>query len=225
MGTSERFRLEQELVTALEKYQRSIGYELHDNLGQQIAAIAYQAKALEKNRSLLDHPEAVAIAASIARQAQNAVVHCKQMSQGFLAFELDANGLEGALREFVTRISSTYEIQCDFVGNTSNHLVDPDTTLHLYRIAQEATHNAIRHGCATHLTLSLIIAKDMLSLSIEDNGCGVTDSKAESLDRSGMGMKIMQYRARQLGASLKFLAGATGGMQVRIEMKLPHHVA
>ena len=108
-------RLEQTLVSLAEEHQRSIGQELHDNLGQQIAAIGYQAEALEIKLSALGSKEAAAVAASIAKQAQTAVMQCKQLAQGLLPFELETHGLMTALQALASRIAATYKIRCDFV--------------------------------------------------------------------------------------------------------------
>lgn len=225
LDTTEGMRLEQALVAAAEKHQLSMGHELHDNLGQQMAAIAYQAKALEKKLSTAGNEDAATVAASIARQAQNAVVHCKQIAQGALPFELEANGLGAALLVFASEISTRYETTCEFIGDNADDFDDTDRALHLYRIAQEATHNAIRHGRASQLTISLTATQDMLCLSISDNGCGLADANARPRESTGMGIKIMQFRARQLGASLKFLSTAKGGTQVLLDMPLQKRVA
>ena len=108
-------RLEQTLVSLAEEHQRSIGQELHDNLGQQIAAIGYQAEALEIKISASGSKEAAAVAASIAKQAQTAVMQCKQLAQGLLPFELETHGLMTALQALASRIAATYKISCDFV--------------------------------------------------------------------------------------------------------------
>jgi PAS domain S-box-containing protein len=106
LDITERKQLEDALVSIAEERQRALGQELHDNLGQQIAAISYQAKALEKKILASGNIEAEQFAASIATQAQNAVIQCKQLAQGLLPFELEANGLTGALRALASRIAS-----------------------------------------------------------------------------------------------------------------------
>src|SRR5687768_11348237 len=135
----ERKRLEQTLVSIAEEHQRSIGQELHDNLGQQIAAIGYQAKALQKKMSSSGSMDAATVAASIATQAQVAVMQCKQLAQGLLPFELETNGLRAALRAFASRIAITYKITCDFICKNEVLIKDKDLALNIYRIAQEAT--------------------------------------------------------------------------------------
>ncbi|MEO8991382.1 MAG: ATP-binding protein, partial [Nitrosospira sp.] len=216
----ERKRLEQTLVSIAEEHQRSIGQELHDNLGQQIAAIGYQAKALEKRISASGSGDAATIAASIATQAQVAVMQCKQLAQGLLPFELETNGLIGALHAFASRIAISYKITCNFVCKGEVVSKDKNFALDLYRIAQEATNNAIRHGHARHVTISLVSEEGMLHLSIRDDGSGFADSKKKCGATPGMGIKIMQYRARQLGAKLEFVSHPEGGMEVRLAMQM-----
>ncbi|MDQ3186604.1 MAG: histidine kinase, partial [Pseudomonadota bacterium] len=213
-------RLEQTLVSIAEEHQRSIGQELHDNLGQQIAAIGYQARALEKKISVSGSMDAATVAASIATQAQAAVMQCKQLAQGLLPFELETNGLMAALQAFASRIATTYKISCDFVRKNEVSISDNNTALNLYRIAQEAANNAIRHGGAQHLVISLGSGNGMLCLSICDDGSGFAGVDTKHGTAAGMGIKIMHYRARQLGATLEFLTPAGGGTEVRLEMRM-----
>ncbi len=142
----ERKLLEQTLVSIAEEHQRTLGQELHDNLGQQIAAIGYQAKALEKKITASGSSDVATIAAAIAAQAQTAVMQCKQLAQGLLPFELETKGLTAALQAFASRIAATYKIPYDFVCKNDVVINDNNVALNLYRIAQEAANNAIRHG-------------------------------------------------------------------------------
>ena len=219
---SELSHLEQTLIFAAQERYLSIVHELHDNLGQQIAALAYQAKALEKKLLNVEHHDAAQLAASIALQAQTAVIHCKQIAQGALPFELEAGGLAATLQVFASRISSAYDIYCHFECNNAERLGDANLALNLYRMAQEATHNAIRHGSAKHVCICLSIVQGMLSLCIDDDGCGFPGIKSGTQEAAGMatgmGLKIMEHRARQLGASLEILPRADNGTQVRIRM-------
>ena len=214
LDITERKRLERAMVSVAEEHQRSIGQELHDNLGQQLAAIAYQASALEK----LVTGGAAQLAASIAAQAQGAVMQCKQYAQGLLPFELEANGLKPALQAYAARISGNYGVSCTLQCDDNVAIEDAELALNLYRIAQEAVFNAIRHGKARHLTLSLQAAASGLRLSIRDDGAGFAEGQAKHGVAGGMGIKIMRYRASQYGATLKFLSPAAGGAEVLLEM-------
>lgn len=217
----ERKRLEQAIVLIAEEQSHVIGQELHDNLGQQIAAISYQARALEKQSATLGNLSMANIAAEIASQAQIAVIQIKQLAQGLLPFELETNGLISALQKLANRISTTYSIVCSFSSRNDPSVNDEIITLNLYRIAQEATNNAIRHGKAQHIEISLTLDSGILRLSIADDGSGfpVENLTPDAITTSGMGIKIMQYRARQLGARLYFLPRTEGGTEVRIEMQ------
>jgi signal transduction histidine kinase len=146
-------------------------------------------------------------------------MQCKQIAQGLLSFELETNGLTAALQAFASRVAATYKIACDFVCKNEVVIRDNDSALNLYRIAQEAVNNAIRHGGATHLIISLISDEGTLRLSICDNGRGFAGTHAKNGMTPGMGIKIMQYRARQLGATLAFLKRPEGGVEVRLEMR------
>ncbi len=220
-------RLELALVSVAEEQAHTIGQELHDNVGQQIAAIGYQARVLEKKIYTLttaENKNLAALAASIATQTQTAVIHIKQLAQGLLPFELEANGLIKAMQTLATRISTTYNIDCNFSSNNISIINDNSMALNLYRIAQEAVNNAIRHGKAQHLAISLVSDEKKLCLSICDDGSGFTGIDINHPSTPGMGIKIMQYRAKQLGAKLEILACREGGTEVRLETQITKNV-
>ncbi|ADL54159.1 sensor histidine kinase [Gallionella capsiferriformans] len=207
-----------EAIALEEDRLRSFGQELHDNLGQQLAAIAYQASALEKMILSADRADTAKFAASIAMQAQSAVMECKQLAQGLLPFELEARGLMTALQALAARAVSHYQIVCEFVCATSDvRLNNAALTLNLYRIAQEAVSNAIRHGRAQNVTLLLASDSAGLRLSIFDDGCGF--AKTAECAAGGMGVKIMHSRAQALGGTLVFLVRAEGGTEVRVDIR------
>lgn len=202
-------------INCAEAYQRALGQELHDNLGQQLAAIAYQASALEKMILSSDRAAAARLAASIAVQAQSAVMQCKQLAQGLLPFELEERGLPIALQALADRAGSHYQIGCEFVCTSPGvQLNDAALTLNLYRIAQEAVSNAIRHGRAKKVTILFVADSAGMRLSIFDDGCGF-----EGGADGGMGIKIMHSRVRALGGTLAFLVRAEGGAEVRVEIR------
>ncbi|MEY3121203.1 MAG: hypothetical protein RI993_28 [Pseudomonadota bacterium] len=216
----ERKRLELALVSVAEEQLHMIGQELHDNLGQQIAAIGYQARALEKKISVSGDEGIAAVASSIATQAQTAVIQIKQLAQGLLPFKLEANGLIAALQALASRMAKTYAITCDFLCEHEIIISDNNLSLNLYRIAQEAANNAIRHGGTQHLIISLASVEGELRLTICDDGCGFAAVGEKQKMTQGMGIRIMQYRANQLGAKLEILSRAEGGTEVRLEMRL-----
>ena len=146
-------------------------------------------------------------------------MQCKQLAQGLLPFELETNGLVAALHAFSSRIAIAYKIKCDFICRNEVVINNKNVALNLYRIAQEAVNNGIRHGGAQHLIISLALREGFLRLSICDNGCGF-EGVGPKAATPGMGIRIMRYRARQLGATLEFLRRTEGGMEVRLEMRM-----
>ncbi len=217
----ERKHLEQAVISIAEDQAHTIGQELHDNVGQQIAAIGYQAQALEKKMTTAGNDENITkVAASIASQAQTAVIQIKQLARGLLPFELEANGLASALKTLADRVAATYHIGCDFLSNHDIIVKDNNVALNLYRIAQEAINNAIRHGHARHIVMMLSTHDNVLRLSICDDGQGFSYKDTDRQLTSGMGLKIMQYRAKQLDAQLDILARHEGGTEVRLEKRI-----
>ncbi len=217
----ERKQLEQTLISIAEEQAHTIGQELHDNVGQQIAAIGYQALALEKKIAATDNDTNMTKAAAlIASQAQTAVVHIKQLARGLLPFELETNGLVFVLKTLADRVTATYHISCEFLCSHDIIINDNNVALNLYRIAQEAINNAIRHGQAQHITISLSTHDNVLDLSICDNGHGFSYKESDQHATSGMGLKIMQYRAKQLDAQLEILVRNEGGTEVHLEKRI-----
>lgn len=212
-------RLEQALVSVAEDQAHTLGQELHDNVGQKIAAISYQARVLEKKITAGGDANAISLAAAIASQTQTAVAQIKQLAQGLLPFELEANGLIEALQKLADRISVTYNINCK-LSCDGNILSSNNEALNLYRIAQEAINNAIRHGKAQNIFIALKYRDKNMLFSISDDGCGFAGNDINQQPSSGMGIKIMQYRAKQLGAKLALLTPPEGGAEVRLEMKV-----
>ena len=125
-----------------------------------------------------------------------------------------------ALQALASRIAAAYKISCDFVRENEFAIIDNNIALNLYRIAQEAANNAIRHGSAQHIVISLGSVGEILYLSICDDGSGFSGIDTEHGTATGMGIKIMHYRARQIGATLKFLPRPEGGTEVRLEMRM-----
>lgn len=221
-GWLELRQLEEALVTVAEDQVHKIGQELHDNIGQQIAAVAYQASVLEVHTSTLDQnliSNLNELAASVAQQTQNLVVSIKQLSKVLLPFELEANGLISALQTLATRVNATYNINCEFSSNIGEEDLDGVVALNLYRVAQEAVNNAVFHGKAKEVLISLNIDESnpnnkRIHLSICDNGRGFSELFLEQNLLTGMGIKIMHYRAKQLDGELKILRRNESGVEV-----------
>ncbi len=113
--------------------------------------------------------------------------------------DLDSNDLTFALQGLATRVKSLFNISCLFKCKTSLSIYDPTVAINLYRIAQEAVTNAIKHSKANHITISLDSNKNRITLTVENNGIGFAVDSAED---KGMGLRIMKYRSSVIGALL-----------------------
>jgi PAS domain S-box-containing protein len=209
--------LERELVTVTENRQRSIGQELHDNLGQQLVAITYLAKALEQKTTAMDI-DLSHHAAMLVSQVQTAVAECKQLSRNLVPVELESNGLVAALQALSQRTAHTFGVRCNFRCNQEVLVHDITQALNLYRIAQEAISNSIRHGAASEIEIRLQQTSNTLMLMLRDNGCGMIQS-ISGLKKDGMGIKIMRHRAALIGAEMHILAPEPGGVEIVVTLE------
>lgn len=210
----DRKRLEAGLVAAGEKARQTIGRELHDALGQQLTGISLLAKTLARQLAAGGNPlsEDAATVVDLSRQALDQV---RVLSHGLYPVDLQRMGIEGALQELAETARRFFRVECVFEMDEGEWTLPEDTALHLYRIAQEATHNAVRHGKATILSLSLRRGIDHLELKIEDNGVGLPPQPP---DRQGLGLSIMAYRAALLGGTLDLCPAQQGGLAVICRM-------
>ncbi|TSA48335.1 MAG: PAS domain S-box protein [Nitrosomonadales bacterium] len=210
--------LQRKMITVTESRQRSIGQELHDNLGQQLVGISYLATTLEQQLASVDS-EAAQQAALIVQYAKDAIVECKSLAQGLVPVELESNGLMAALLALSARTEAVFGVVCRLKCAQEALVYDINQALNLYRMAQEAVTNAIRHGGAQQVIISLSCHDGKLCLSICDNGCGFSGIESDTAENAGMGIRIMRYRASLIGADLQFLSSAEGGTKVLIEIE------
>ena len=190
--------LERRLLQASEREQQRIGRDLHDSLGPQLAAIGYAAIFLANDLRHRDQPEA-AQAEQIRELVSDAITLTRELARGIFPFQMDGSGLSIALAELVgttARLTNRSISLCE----TGEILVDdPEQGMHLYRIAQEALKNAVKHSDAQKITVFLTNNENMLRLAVDDNGKGMGPSPTST---QGMGMQSMRYRARLLGGDL-----------------------
>ena len=208
--THERKRLEKELVTITERERRWIGQELHDSIGQQLTGIALMTEVLEQKLAAGDSSQA-AYAAKIAEVASQATDQIRDLARGLHPLNLDRTGLNTALSEFAASTEHIFGAKCSFDGPPS--LVAKDSTIaaNIYRIAQEATTNAIRHGSAKKIDIKLAVNADHASLTIQSDG---TDFQHPDPDTKGLGLKIMNYRAEMLNGKIDIVTAPKGGTTV-----------
>jgi len=210
-----RRELEAELIAMTEDQQRVIGQELHDGVGQKLVGLAFHAKLLEQQVS----PELTQAVSALANNVNEIIADIRNLARGLLPIELESNGLSAALESLAKNISSTFSITCLYEVKKEVLLNEQIKSLNLYRITQEALTNAIRHGEATEIIISLQGDAEKIVLSIKDNGCGFDVDQYQNGTIKGIGLKSMQYRASLIRADLKFLQPEGGGFEVEVSLK------
>jgi PAS domain S-box-containing protein len=195
---SERRRLEQEILDISDRERRRIGQDLHDSLGQLLTGVGFKSKSLENKLTAKALPEAEA-ARQIADLVTQATGQARALARGLQPVEPKPNGLMTALQELAAAFEALFRITCAFECPEPVLIDDASVANHLYRIAQEAANNAVKHGKATRIDLTLGQTDAGILLTIDDDGVGFTPSDPST---GGLGLHIMRYRAAMIGGSL-----------------------
>jgi signal transduction histidine kinase len=215
-NAAEARELERRILEITDAEQRRIGSDLHDGLGQHLTGIALMTRRLEQRLNAASSPEADD-ASKVSALAKTAVAWTHDLSRSLSPPVLESAGLAEALRELAAYAESLFGIECTFEQSGQTKPLDLDISVHLYRIAQEAISNAVRHGKAKQVKLLLSSSASNINVQVIDDGHGI-DPSAHSTN--GMGLRIMQYRARMIGADLKLGHGAGGGTIVECRFPL-----
>jgi signal transduction histidine kinase len=206
----ERERLEKEILEVGEKERRRIGRDLHDSLCQHLTGTALAGQVLEEKLAARSLAEA-ADASKVVELVENGITMARDLARGIYPVEVDAEVLMAAFEELAVNTSKWSRTSCVFECDTPPVLVhETSTASHLYRIAQEAVLNAIRHGRAGRIVISLSDRAGRLSLSVEDDGIGLPEDW-----RQGLGTRIMAHRAAMIGADFSIEPNPTGGTFVK----------
>jgi signal transduction histidine kinase len=203
----ERSRLEKELLEIAEAEQRRIGHDLHDSLGQHLTATALAGKVLAKklaSKSAVDPATADRVVAMV----EEAIELTRNLARTLHPIELEAHGLENALQNLANNVSKAFNVSCRFQHAGTVLLKDPKAGVHWYRIAQEAASNAIRHGRAGNLVITLNGTSGSILLAVTDDGVGLPP---DARNKKGMGLRIMEYRAGMIGATFDIQNLPAGG--------------
>jgi PAS domain S-box-containing protein len=204
---TKRKQLEAEILEINETLQRRVGQDLHDGLCQRLRGIAYLSHVLEETLAARALPEA-GEAARINELLNQAISEARDLARGLAPLRLEAGGLMSALGELASSTKGIYGVSCRFVCPTPVLVRTRSTAVHLYRIAQEAVQNAIKHGKPGRVVIELARTGDSVKLTVTDDGQGLP---ADYTNGTGMGLKIMDCRAKAIGALLDLQRVAEGG--------------
>ncbi len=207
----ERERLEKEILAISEREQRRIGHDLHDGLCQHLTATAMAGQVLGEKLAAQSRPEA-ADAGELVRLIEDGIAMTREMAHGIAPLEMEPEGLITALQALATNVGRMFKIACTLQCDSPPPLLeDTAAATHLYRIAQEAVQNALRHGKPGQIVISLSRARGRAQLSIEDDGTGLPEDWQSG---RGLGTRIMAHRALMIGGELTIEPSPTGGTLV-----------
>jgi PAS domain S-box-containing protein len=195
---TDRKRLEKEILQISELEQHRIGQDLHDGICQQMAGVELMAEVLEQKlqkQAKALAPQAEKIAASV----REVIGQTRALSRGLSPVLLESEGLMSAFKELASNTKEMFGVSCQFFCLKPVAVEDLTTATHLYRIAQEAVSNAIKHGKAREIQIVLSAEEGLLTLAIQDDGVGI---QAPSPKKKGMGLQVMKYRAGIIGGSI-----------------------
>jgi len=201
-------RLEKQIIEVSEYEQQRIGRDLHDGLCQFLAAIGCAATSLKIDLEEQKLKKPAASAAEIEKLLSDSVKQARDLSHGLVPVQLDESGLPAALQELAASTNRLLPVKCTFECASKTPAGQNGKTTHLYRIAQEAIHNATKHGKARKIDIRLSANASATSLSITDDGIGFPKNGTES---DGVGISIMRYRANIMDGEFAIETGANGG--------------
>lgn len=210
-------QLEKVIVSITEHEQQRIGQDLHDGLCQELAAIGCATRALADDLQARGMAEA-ADAEKIEEAIQHTVIEARSLARGIFPVHVDRSGLSAALTELACRTQRLTGIPIELAESADVHVDDLEVAMHLYRIAQEAVANAVRHSGARHVVITLEATRNRLELRVDDDGIGLEASPHN--DPHGLGLRTMRYRAQSIGAHFSIQPRPGGGTSVVCQLRV-----
>ncbi|MDE3068646.1 MAG: PAS domain S-box protein [Verrucomicrobiota bacterium] len=195
----DRRRLQHELLEISEREQRRIGRDIHDGLGQQLTGVAMLADLLQEELKQKSLPEAAA-ARRLEELVREAQVYSHKLVCGLYPVTADPHGLMNSLQQLAETVTSLHRVDCRFNCSPAVRLHDNVKATHLFRIAQEAVNNAIRHGRCRQINLLLSVQNGFLRLEIRNDGRRWFAQPQRRTD--GMGLQTMKFRSEAMGGTL-----------------------
>lgn len=208
---TERKVLERQIIEVSAAEQERIGREIHDGIGQLLTAVGMLANSLERKLTQAKRLQEAKTAGDLARYLRQALGEAKSLAKGLSPIQVGPDGLADGLAALVDGARAWSGIRCRLAVSGAIVLLDEDVAVHLYRIAQEAINNAIKHAQAANIRVELRNADHIIVLSVHDDGIGLAPPAEKA---GGLGVHIMRYRAGIIGASLSVAAAAGGGTLV-----------
>jgi signal transduction histidine kinase len=211
--------------------QARIGRELHDGTQQELAGLSLYAGVINDLLTKASHRSVEELEEWILRDVDfqrikqaiskltsgliQANHHVHELSHGIMPMQVEAVGLQAALAALASSTNASPKISCQFEIVGSGSVCSNAVATQLYRIAQESLTNSLKHGNASEIRISLTLSSSQTVLEISDNGAGFDPKeKQNKSSESGMGLRIMKYRASILGGELQVSRNGSNGTTV-----------
>ncbi len=207
---TERKRLEKEILEISEGERRRIGRDLHDGLCQHLAGIEMMSQVLAQKLSSRSR-DAARRAGEISKNVREAISQTRSLARGLSPVTLESDGLVSALHELALNTEKIFGVACRPHCDPPESVLDHAVATHLFRLAQEAVANAIKHGRAKHVSIELTNDRERVILKVNDDGSGFPVEMPRS---EGMGLRIMQSRVGMMNGTLTIERNAGGGTSV-----------
>lgn len=216
---SERRRLQQELLRISEEERRRLGQDVHDGLGQMLTGISLITQNLARKLKSNGIPGSDEVE-EISDLIKEADEYAKALAQGLVYVDIEEDGLQEALTQLSSQAQKFFNVNCTFEHNCEVKIDNNLKAMHLYRISQEAISNAVKHGKAKNINVTLDSDEEMIKLSIVDDGIGFSNSRKKN-KKKGMGVNIMKYRANMLSGRLEI--AETTDHKTSVICSVPHN--
>ncbi len=208
---TERKQMEAEILHTAEAERERIGRDLHDGLGQALPSIGYLVRAVKQSLEDRNAPETEEVT-RIARLIEENAKRVHDISRGLFPTEMANGGIAGALRELAAYSEELYGLPCHVSGSTALNMTDERVGRQMYRMAQEAVNNAARHSKAKNIWIRLARRQGRIVMTVRNDGRGISRHKTGR--NTGMGLRIMRYRADLIGATLKIESAEGKGTKI-----------
>jgi signal transduction histidine kinase len=205
--------LEQEILDISQREHQKIGRDLHDDLGPHLIGVDVLTCVLEQKLRARNAAE-TSDAAKIRELVADAIHKLRRLARGLCPVDLGDQGLDASLGELAGYIEDVFGISCRLQCDDPVRISDQTVATHIYYIAHEALHNAVKHAGAKNIRIFLFFRHSNLLLEIEDDGCGLPASVRSDC----MGLRIMQYRAHRINAALSINGKPGGGTAITLEI-------
>ena len=212
---TERKHLEEEVLLISARERQRIGKDLHDGLGQLLTGLALKARLLQEKLAERGE-EGANDAAEIQQLAHKAATESRLLARGLFPVELETNGLAAALAELARSTQKIHQVDCSLRIGKTFRTPGRAAEKHLYRIAQEAVTNAIKHSRCKRVAIAIERKAGWSTLAVRDDGAGLA-ATVPSAD--GMGLRIIRYRARRIGGQMEIQSVRGGGTVVKVRFQ------